>query len=251
MSVTVERLPQLSVTRVSRWFFNCYLIVGQRDSLVVVDAGLPGVADDLAPLVAELPGRVRVVTATHGHGDHVGGAVVLARQWDADICLPAVTLGYLDAARPRTPSMTQMARAWPLLFGQPFDRGGAVGALRATLTAGFGGPRGMVWNGPRPVGGLTEGMTLPGAPEWTVIASPGHTDDSIVFFNEHTRTLLSGDAVVTIGGRPRFAPDVVDAEAARHTRHRLRELPVAHLLPGHGRPIHADSVWASEPEGRR
>ncbi|MFB7718853.1 MBL fold metallo-hydrolase [Nocardia sp. NPDC056100] len=240
----IERMPELSLTRVSRWFFNCYLLRGEDDALVVVDPGMPRIAQDLAPLTAELRGSVRVVTATHGHGDHVGGAVDLARRSDAAIHLPALTLSYLDGTRPRTPTLAQMARAWPLLFGQPFDRGGAVGSLLATGTAGFGGPRGMVWTGPRPVGGLSEGMSLPHAPEWTVLDSPGHTDDSIVFWNERTRTLISGDAVVSIRGRPCFAPDVVDAEAATRTEHRLRDLPVAHLLPGHGRPIHAESVWA-------
>ncbi|MEV6279480.1 MBL fold metallo-hydrolase [Nocardia sp. NPDC051832] len=245
MSLVVEQMPGLAVARVSRWFFNCYLL-GDAAALVVVDPGMPRIAEDLAPITAGLPGSVRVVTATHGHGDHVGGAAVLARRYGAAIYLPAVTLTYLDKARPKTPSLAHMARAWPLLIGQPFDRRGAMGSLQATFTAGFGGPRGMMWTGPRPAGGLAEGMSLPEAPDWTVIESPGHTDDSIVFWNERTRTLLSGDAVITIGGRPRFAPDIVDAAAAHRTRRRLRDLPVAHLLPGHGRPIHAESVWALE-----
>ncbi|MFF2554423.1 MBL fold metallo-hydrolase [Nocardia sp. NPDC058058] len=244
MSLEIERMPALSVTRISRWFFNCYLLAGAGDALVVVDPGMPRIAEDLAPIAAELRGFIRVVAATHGHGDHVGGAAALERRSDAAIYLPAVTLNYLEEARPRTPSLAQMARAWPLLFGQPFDRRGAVGSLWATWTAGFGGPRGMVWAAGDPIGGLSEGMSLPHAPEWTVIDSPGHTDDSIVFWNERTRTLLSGDAVVSIHGRPCFAPDIVDAAAAKRTERRLRDLPVAHLLAGHGRPIHAESVWA-------
>ncbi|MEV0247570.1 MBL fold metallo-hydrolase [Nocardia sp. NPDC050712] len=246
MSLVIEHLPELAVSRVSRWFFNCYLLQGDAGTLVVVDPGMPRVAEDLAPIAAGLPGRVRVVTATHGHGDHVGGAAELAHRTGAAIYLPAVTLTYLDGARPKTPSPAQMARAWPLLVGQPFDRRGALGSLQATGTAGFGGPRGMMWTGPRPAGGLADGMSLPGASEWTVVESPGHTDDSIVFWHERTRTLLSGDAVVSIRGRPCFAPDIVDAAAAHRTRRRLRGLPVAHLLPGHGRPIHADAVWALE-----
>ncbi|WP_280265692.1 MBL fold metallo-hydrolase [Nocardia wallacei] len=244
MSLVVDRMPELSVTRVSRWFFNCYLVTGDDHAIVAVDPGLPDIVDDLESVTAETGGTVRVATATHGHGDHVGGAATLARRHGARIHLPAVTLTYLGGARPRTPSPAQMARAWRLPVGQPFDLHGAIGAVRATTSAGFGGPRGMLWSGPAPGEGLEDGMTVPGASEWTVLHAPGHTDDSIVFWNERTRTLLSGDAVVSMQGRARFAPDVVDASAAGRTRQRLLKLPVRHLLPGHGVPIHADSVWA-------
>ncbi|RDI43630.1 MBL fold metallo-hydrolase [Nocardia mexicana] len=244
MSLVVERMPELSVTRVSRWFFNCYLVTGDDHTIIAVDPGLPNIADDLESVTAGMPGSVRIAAATHGHGDHVGGAAALARRYSARIHLPAVTLTYLGGTRPRTPSPAQMARAWRLPVGQPFDRKGAIGAVRATMSAGFGGPRGMLWSGPDPGKGLEEGMSLPGAPEWTVLHAPGHTDDSIVFWNERTGALLSGDAVVSIAGRPRFAPDTVDRTAANRTRHRLSKLPVRHLLPGHGVPIHAESVWA-------
>lgn len=101
----------------------------------------------------------------------------------------------------------------------------------------------MLWRGPRPAGRLTDGAPLPGASAWTVLASPGHTDDSIALWHEPSRTLLSGDAVISINGAPRFAPDTVDDAAAQRTQARLRALPVEHLLPGHGLPIHSSYVW--------
>jgi glyoxylase-like metal-dependent hydrolase (beta-lactamase superfamily II) len=240
VSVIVEELS--GVTRVSRWCFNCYLIVGD-DGLVVVDAGMPDIADDIEPLLAHMPGDIKAVTATHGHPDHVGGAATLAARHRAEIHLPATTLSYFHGATPRTPSMLKLARTWPLLFGQPFDAKAAAGFVRAGLTAGFGSPKGMLWRGVRPSSGLDDGMPLPGASAWTVLNSPGHTDDSVTLWNETSRTLLSGDAVITIKGQPRFAPDTVDDDAARKTTARLRALPVEHLLPGHGLPIHAHSIW--------
>jgi glyoxylase-like metal-dependent hydrolase (beta-lactamase superfamily II) len=85
---------------------------------------------------------------------------------------------------------------------------------------------------------------LPGAPEWQILATPGHTDDSVSLWNPAARTLLSGDAVLTARGRVWHTPETVDPAAAQRTRERLEKLPVAHLLPGHGRAVHADTtVW--------
>jgi glyoxylase-like metal-dependent hydrolase (beta-lactamase superfamily II) len=244
VSLVVEDSPEVGITRVSRWCFNCYLVAGDDDGLVVVDAGMPGIAADLEPLLARIPRVVKVVTATHGHPDHVGGAAVLAQRHNAQIHLPATTLSYFDGVTPRTPTLMTLARTWPLLFGQPFDAKAALGFGRAALSAGFGTSRGMLWHGVRPVAGLENEMPLPGASAWTVLNCPGHTDDSIAFWNARSGTLLSGDAVITIKGRPRFAPDIVDTEAAAKTSARLRALPVEHLFPGHGSPVHGRSLWA-------
>lgn len=244
MGVVVEELPELGITRVSRWCFNCYLIPGDGDSLVVVDPGMPSVADDLAPVLAGRADDVRLITATHGHPDHVGGAGPVAQRYAAPIHLSSTTLGYLDEAKPRTPSLAKMAGpAWKVMGGQPFDARAASGFVRGALTTGFGTWGRMLWRGPRPDGGLEDGMPLPGAAEWTVVAAPGHTDDSIAFWNEASRTLLTGDAVFSTGGQPRFAPDIVDGAAAARTEAKLKALPVEHLLPGHGLPVHATTMW--------
>ena len=113
-----------------------------------------------------------------------------------------------------------------------------------TRVAGYGTAAGMRWTGPSPGGGLADGQPLPGAPDWTVVDANGHTDDSIALWNSTTRTLLSGDAVLTARGKAWHTPEIVDAVSAAATRKRLEELPVAHLLPGHGRPVHvAETVW--------
>jgi glyoxylase-like metal-dependent hydrolase (beta-lactamase superfamily II) len=237
MSLVIQHFPDLAITRVSRWCFNCYVITGDGGALVVVDAGMPSTANDLAPLLARRGAKVRVIAATHGHPDHVGGAPTLAQRHGAEIHLPTTTMSYLDGITPRTPSVLKLARTWPLLFGQSFDVSAAIGYVRALLSAGFGTPRGMLWRGARPVGGLDDGMPLPGASAWTILSCPGHTDDSVALWNANSKTLLSGDAVITVDGQPVFAPDTVDDTAAARTAARLRGLPVEHLLPGHGLPI--------------
>lgn len=248
MSLVIEEMPDLGITRVSRWIFNCYVLRGD-DGPVVVDAGLPRVASDLAAVLGRGSGALHAVVATHGHSDHVAGAAGLAACYPAPIWLPATTLTYLGGATPRTPTLGRAARIWPTLLDQPLDRVGVAGLLGGARVAGYGTPAGMRWNGPPPQGGLTDGQQLPGAPDWTVVDAGGHTDDSIALWNETTRTLLSGDAVLTVGGKVWHTPEIVDSTRAAATRQRLEQLPVAHLLPGHGRPVHVtETVW---PQQRR
>lgn len=246
MSLVIEDMPDLGITRLSRWIFNCY-VLQSGDGVVVVDAGLPKVASDLAAVLDRLGGTLSAVVATHGHSDHVAGAAELATRHRAPIWLPEATLTYLDGAKPRTPTPVEIVRIWPTLFDQPFDRVGVTGSVSGARVAGYGTPAGMRWTGPRPRVGLTDGKPLPGAPDWTVINANGHTDDSIALWNPTTRTLLSGDAVLSVRGKAWHTAEIVDAVSAAATRKRLEELPVAHLLPGHGRPVHVDqNVWREQ-----
>jgi glyoxylase-like metal-dependent hydrolase (beta-lactamase superfamily II) len=246
MSLVVDEMPDLGITRLSRWIFNCY-VLRSGDGAVVVDAGLPRVAGDLASVLDSAGGTLNAVVATHGHSDHVAGAAELATRHNAPIWLPANTLTYLGGTKPRTPTPAKAARIWPTMIDQPLDRVGVAGLLSGARLAGYGTPAGMRWAGPSPAGGLADRQPLPGAPEWTVLNANGHTDDSIALWNPTTRTLLSGDAVLTVRGKVWHTPEIVDAASAATTRKRLEELPVAHLLPGHGRPVHAsETVWPEQ-----
>jgi glyoxylase-like metal-dependent hydrolase (beta-lactamase superfamily II) len=244
VGLVVEELEELGVIRLSRWVFNCYVIRTLDGGAVVVDAGLPQTPDDVAPYLERLDGPIHAIVATHGHSDHVAGAAELARRCEAPILLPAKTITYLDGPQPRTPTTAAVARIWPTLLDQSLDGRAVSGLISGSRTAGYGTPAGMRWSGPPPAGGLSDDQQIPGAPAWTVIAVPGHTDDSVAFWNPETRVLLSGDAVLSARGRAWHTPETVDDGEAMRTRTRLEQLPVAHLLPGHGRPVHHHtSVW--------
>lgn len=243
MSLVVEHFAELAVTRISRWIFNCYVLHG-GNTCVVVDAGLPCTPDDLAGVLARTGETVAAVSATHGHSDHVAGAPRLMADHQAPLYLSAVTIGYLDGLRqPRTPPPAKVARIWPTLLSQPFDRAGLTGLVQGASVAGFGGSKGMVGELLGPARPLEDGQPLPGAPDWEVLYVPGHTDDSLALWHADSATLLSGDAVLTARGRAWFTPETVDDAAARRSERRLRVLRVEHLLPGHGRPVHGVDVW--------
>lgn len=248
MGLVVETFEGIGVTRFSRWIFNCYVIHdGGEGRPLVVDAGLPGLTDDIVPFIARLglqPPALGGIVATHGHSDHVGGAPALSARSGTTVYLPAPARDYLKGVTPRTPRLAAIANIWPAVFDQPFDRHGAADAARGARIAGYGTSAGMRWPAECLIQFLTDGDTLPGAPDWEVIGTPGHTDDSLAFWHAKTRTLMSGDAVLSVDGRAWITPETVDDAASTETAERLRHLDVAHLLPGHGRPVHGDSITA-------
>jgi glyoxylase-like metal-dependent hydrolase (beta-lactamase superfamily II) len=93
-----------------------------------------------------------------------------------------------------------------------------------------------------PEGWLRDGEHLPGLPAWQVLSTPGHSDDSTCLYHEPTRTLISGDAVLSVEGRAWCNPEYVDAELSAASESRLRELAVEHLLPGHGLVVRSPDV---------
>ena len=91
---------------------------------------------------------------------------------------------------------------------------------------------------------------VPGLPDWQVIPTPGHTPGHLALFREADRTLIAGDAVLTVnlnspgdalsqrhtlGGPPRFA--TWNWRAATGSVSELARLEPGVLAPGHGRPM--------------
>jgi glyoxylase-like metal-dependent hydrolase (beta-lactamase superfamily II) len=78
-----------------------------------------------------------------------------------------------------------------------------------------------------PVGGLTP------------ICTPGHTPGHVCLWHAEDGALLSGDALIVEGGAPALPEPSLseDPERARAALSALAQLPLRHLLPGHGAPI--------------
>jgi len=251
MSIVVTELPDVGITVLSRWIFNCYVVHDGGDGRpLIVDPGLRSTTAAAMALLDERgEGHDLVVAATHGHADHVGGLPALERD-GAEVSLPVRIRSYVEGERPRSPGPRQVAKIAPVLTEQPRSLGSLVEVLRSQRHIGYDS-RATRFDYP-PDHWLTDGDAVPGAPDWQVLHTPGHTDDSTSLWNPRTRVLLSGDAVLSIGGRAWFTPELVDESLASETEQQLRPLDVGHLLPGHGRPVVGDRLMdhALSPDDR-
>jgi len=102
-----------------------------------------------------------------------------------------------------------------------------------------------------PIGDL-EGNRLPrsriGFGGWEVFAAPGHTEESVVFYNEASGELIAGDLILgRKNGRGYVNRFCWDEEQTRRTFAALAQsLHVRIIFPGHG-PV----VWSAEDAFRK
>jgi glyoxylase-like metal-dependent hydrolase (beta-lactamase superfamily II) len=208
--------------------------VGMPESArwVLVDAGLPGTADQIAGAAARRYGDVppQAILLTHGHFDHVGALKTLAERWDVPVYAHRLELPYLTGRSSYPPP-------------DPTVGGGAMARLASLY------PKRPIDLGDR-VRALPDDGSVPGLPEWRTIVTPGHSPGHVSFFRERDRALVVGDAFVTtkqesalavltqraeMHGPPMyFTPDW---EQARASVERLAALAPEVAITGHGPPM--------------
>jgi glyoxylase-like metal-dependent hydrolase (beta-lactamase superfamily II) len=216
---------------------NVYLVGQPGGSWVLVDAGVRGTAWRIKQAAAETFGadsRPEAIILTHAHFDHVGALRALLDEWNVPVYAHALEFPYLTGAShypPPDPTvggfMAQLSRFFPT---DPLDLGDRVHML--------------------PSDG-----TVPGLPGWRSIHTPGHTVGHVSFFRDQDRTLIAGDAVITVDqDNPlllmtqvriiRRPPSYLtqDWNAARDSVRKLAELNANVLATGHGLPMSGPSV---------
>lgn len=220
---------------------NVYF-VRSGESWVLIDAGYRSSTRTIAEAATRLcgaAGRPVLILLTHAHPDHAGAAVGLAAKWNLPVLLAEAEIPYVNGTSlyPE-PLVHCMARVLPRRVMQALARGSDLGAA---------------------IRSFDPQAAVPGLPDWTAVATPGHTPGHVAFFRPSDRTLISGDAVLTLawssrlggGGaawlwdlarcRPRLSgpPTFVtcDWRTAAASIAALAELDPWVLATGHGIPL--------------
>lgn len=236
-TLPVAREPANDVSRLYVAFVNVYL-AGVRDRpWMLVDTGLPLAASLVRARAAERFGennRPVAIVLTHGHFDHAGNALELARGWNVPVYAHPLELPYLTGRSDYPP--------------QDPTVGGALGFMSRAF------PHSGRDLGER-VRALPADGTIPGMPEWRWIHTPGHTAGHVSLFRDRDRFLIAGDALATVDQdsplsmfnlRDEFsvppAPLTSDWGAARTSVEQLASLQPRTVAAGHGRPVRGERV---------
>jgi glyoxylase-like metal-dependent hydrolase (beta-lactamase superfamily II) len=210
---------------------NSYLVVGSRRALLF-DSGMG--MRPMLPVLERLTGLPLIVVNSHDHFDHRGGNQELAPHV-VDIAVhPAGLDGHAAAPADFYPTYRRAASRAAELFERfaELDRSGPF-----TLTPDQH-PRPLPpldrWRIPAvaPTRGLADGESIElGDRTVTVLHTPGHSPDSLCLWDPETRTLLSGDTVLSAA----YWAHQPGADVAVFARSlgRLAELPLHRVLVAH------------------
>jgi glyoxylase-like metal-dependent hydrolase (beta-lactamase superfamily II) len=78
---------------------------------------------------------------------------------------------------------------------------------------------------------------IPNHRNWRVIASPGHSPESLCLYNPFSFELISGDTIVSLDRGTTLVNGSSNQRILETTLQTLHSLNVLYLYPGHGRPI--------------
>ena len=204
---------------------------------VLVDAGVPGMAERIVHAAAQRFGGAppTAIVLTHGHFDHVGSLTSLLERWPVPVFAHADERPYLDgsASYPKPDPLVgggAMALLSPLFPRSPLDIRGSLQDLPAD-------------------------GSVPGLPGWRWLHTPGHSVGHVSLWREADRTLMAGDAFVTTAQESAYAavtqaPELHgppmyfthDWQAAAASVRMLAGLEPEVALTGHGRAMQGPAL---------
>lgn len=210
---------------------NVFLI-GNKEHFVLVDAGMPKSGETLIAKIKEHFGdaKPRAILLTHGHFDHVGGLMEMVKEWNVPVYAHEMELPFLTGKQ-RYPEP------------DPSVEGGMI----AKISSLFPNEPIDLKNHVQP---LPSDGSVPHMEGFRWLHTPGHSPGHFSYFRDSDKTLIAGDAFVTVrqdklykvlkqekevSGPPRyFTTDWVQAKQSVHI---LRDLHPVTAVTGHGVPV--------------
>lgn len=246
MDTTLERQPPLPplaqrprhVHEITDRFSmsNTYLI--DDGHLIVVDPGsvlnVQLVLAYLQRYLRRTPADIDLIVLTHLHPDHTGGVELLRRACRAPVAASIIARHLIQSWHGEDLHLEgPRANAMKNIVGQAMNQQSRPGMLHHVDLFSHNYERQVqevdLW--------LEDVSGLPNHPDWRVIASPGHTPESLCLYNPFSAELLCGDTVVTAEGGVALVRGGTNRRQLEETLSILRTLKVSYLYPGHGRPI--------------
>ncbi|MGI8893880.1 MAG: MBL fold metallo-hydrolase [Bacteroidia bacterium] len=205
---------------------------------VLVDAGMPKSGSRIISAAEKRFGKdnkPEAIILTHGHFDHVGGIVEILEHWDVPVFAHYKEFPFLTGKENYSVPDTS-----------------TEGRLLAKISSVY--PHEPV-NISKALQPLPEDHTVPALDDWQWVHTPGHSPGHISLFRERDKSLISGDAFVTvrqdsmykvliqdkeINGPPRYL--TTDWQAAWESVRKLEALQPALVIPGHGSALEGEEL---------
>lgn len=208
------------------------------NEFVLIDAGMPKSAEEIISVVEERFGddcQPKAIILTHGHFDHVGSIIELIKHWHVPVYAHRLELPYLTGKQNYPNPDPAVSNGWvakmsPFFPHEAINLGGYIKEIPAD-------------------------GSIPYMPGFRWIHTPGHTPGHLSLFREEDRTLIVGDAFVTvkqeslykvltqqkeISGPPQYF--TTDWSAAKESVEKLAALKPNVMITGHGLPMVGDEL---------
>jgi len=239
----LQYVKVMPVHLISGGYANTYLIQ-DRDCLVAVDVGTSAAAKQIQRYLSHRcidASSLKMVTATHFHIDHVAGIPKLVELFpETNVCFFTMVGGYLsrkDKICLFPPSLWLKGLLPVFMALENHIKNTAAALMSDAVAIPLPLLRMRLPSHYTAKCTLKQGKQIPSLANWDLIETPGHTHDSICFYNREEKTLISGDTILNLKGCGELNTFCCDGNAIKESFKKLSRLSIKHIYPGHGEPL--------------